>query len=534
MRPIRLFLICSATLFSSCLLAPISRADEPDKKGIEVDARGPVHEAYAQPWQANPKPNEAVAKKPPDPIPEEPAAEKPAGKNVQWIPGYWQWDLDRKDFIWVSGLWRDMPEGRRWVMGYWTKTPEGNRWVSGHFAAAQEKDYQYVPEPPQNPDDHGPATQPPDANSSYIPGNWVYGDNGYNYRDGYWTECYDDRTWVPASYNWTPYGYSYSSGYWDYPFGSRGMLFAPAYFDQPLWETPGWYYRPWLSVGFGGLFGNLFAGYGWGHYYFGDYYGSSYLGYGIYPWFWNSSRFYDPLWAHNRWMHRGNPQWGAGMRSNYIGRVNGTMGVPARTFAGQSRLGTGANGHTGSGQMLNTFSQARASGQHLTAVSPQQRTAQVQSARQMVTQAQHLSQAAPQNVSTTSRASFGGGFNGSSRAFSPPSGLSSGMHGQSFQSPSSNFSGAGRPSFTSPSSGMFRGGVSPGVMQGSFAPSGGSGFHGGYSPASGGGFHGGGGYGGGGGGYHGSGGGGGGGGHSGGGGGGGGGGHGGGGGGGHR
>jgi WXXGXW repeat (2 copies) len=132
-------------------------------------ARGPVHEAYAQPWQANPGPNTLIDKKPPEPIPEEPAAEKPAGKNMQWIPGYWQWDQERKDFVWVSGLWRQVPDGRHWVMGYWANAQEGWRWVSGHWAAAQEKDHQYIPDPPANPD-QGPTTTPPDSDSFYIPG----------------------------------------------------------------------------------------------------------------------------------------------------------------------------------------------------------------------------------------------------------------------------------------------------------------------------------------------------------------------------
>ena len=106
-------------------------------------------------------------KKPPDPIPEEPAAEKPEGKNVQWIPGYWQWDTDKKDFIWISGMWRDIPAGRRWVMGYWANTNEGYRWVSGHFADANERDSQYVPEPPPENPDEGPTAPPPDDSSSY-------------------------------------------------------------------------------------------------------------------------------------------------------------------------------------------------------------------------------------------------------------------------------------------------------------------------------------------------------------------------------
>ncbi len=168
-------------------------------------------------------------KKPPDPIPEEPAAEKPEGKNVQWIPGYWQWDTDKKDFIWISGMWRDIPAGRRWVMGYWANTNEGYRWVSGHFADANERDSQYVPEPPPENPDEGPTAPPPDDSSSYVPGSWFYGDDGYTYRTGYWTQCYDDRVWIPSYYNWTPYGYEFCSGYWDYPLGRRGLLFAPVY-----------------------------------------------------------------------------------------------------------------------------------------------------------------------------------------------------------------------------------------------------------------------------------------------------------------
>ena len=52
--------------------------------------------------------------KPPDPIPEEPPDQKPKGDNVQWIPGYWAWDDDRQDFLWVSGCWRVPPSGRNW------------------------------------------------------------------------------------------------------------------------------------------------------------------------------------------------------------------------------------------------------------------------------------------------------------------------------------------------------------------------------------------------------------------------------------
>src|SRR3954471_19921148 len=79
----------------------------PIPEGIEVQARGPVHEAFAGPTSeavATP----AIAKKPPAAIEELPPAEKPAG-NMIWISGYWAYDDDRKDFLWVSGTWRAAP-----------------------------------------------------------------------------------------------------------------------------------------------------------------------------------------------------------------------------------------------------------------------------------------------------------------------------------------------------------------------------------------------------------------------------------------
>src|SRR5438874_12728736 len=76
---------------------------------VEILARGPVHEAYAEPSEREPKPTPVVPKEPPKPVEELPPDQKPEGDNVQWVPGYWQWDADRTDFLWVSGFWRNAP-----------------------------------------------------------------------------------------------------------------------------------------------------------------------------------------------------------------------------------------------------------------------------------------------------------------------------------------------------------------------------------------------------------------------------------------
>ena len=60
-----------------------------------------------------------------------PPDQKPAGQNVQWIPGYWSWDVSRNDYLWVSGIWREPPPNSQWVPGYWHQVEGGSQWVPG-------------------------------------------------------------------------------------------------------------------------------------------------------------------------------------------------------------------------------------------------------------------------------------------------------------------------------------------------------------------------------------------------------------------
>src|SRR5262249_43373877 len=76
---------------------PVARAAKAIPKGLEVQARGPIPEAFASPW-TEPKATPLVGKKPPAPIEEMPPEEKPEG-DVAWIGGYFAWDDDRSDFM---------------------------------------------------------------------------------------------------------------------------------------------------------------------------------------------------------------------------------------------------------------------------------------------------------------------------------------------------------------------------------------------------------------------------------------------------
>jgi hypothetical protein len=84
--------------------------------GVQVLTRGPVHEAFAESVTFDPEPGIVVPRAPPAAIEELPPDQRPEGANVAWIPGYWGWDDERSDFLWVSGIWRDLPPGRQWIM----------------------------------------------------------------------------------------------------------------------------------------------------------------------------------------------------------------------------------------------------------------------------------------------------------------------------------------------------------------------------------------------------------------------------------
>src|SRR4051795_12730888 len=68
------------------------------QEGIEQQARGPIHEAFANPSTATaPQPQPLAPQAPPTPVEEMPPDQKPEGSNVHWLSGYWHYDSDAKD-----------------------------------------------------------------------------------------------------------------------------------------------------------------------------------------------------------------------------------------------------------------------------------------------------------------------------------------------------------------------------------------------------------------------------------------------------
>ncbi len=192
-----------------------------------------------------------------------------------WIPGYWFWDEDRDDYVWVSGVWRRSPPDRRWVPGYWQAGDGGYQWIAGFWGPVAADTVEYLDAPPASLDS-GPSGPAPSDSTFWMPGNWEFHVNAYRWRPGHWHPFQSDWAWVTAQYIWTPRGYVYIPGYWDYSLARRGFLFAPVYFRAPIYERAGFCYRPTYWIGSDALLVHLFVLPGCHHLYFGDYYAPRY------------------------------------------------------------------------------------------------------------------------------------------------------------------------------------------------------------------------------------------------------------------
>ncbi len=325
----------------------------PVPRGVEVMARGPVHEAFATPT-AEARETHTIPKKPPAALEEMPPEDRPEG-NVVWIGGYWAWDDDRTDFLWVSGCWRAKPPGREWVPGYWRERGEQWQWVAGFWteaavataAAAQEdkgKDITYYPAPPAPPQITPPGERP-NPDSFYVPGQWVWNVGRYAWRPGYWARVQPGYMWVPAHYRWTPYGYVYIAGYWDLAVARRGILYAPVVVDYAV-VGPTFVYTPAYAVSDTIVLDTMFVRPACCHYYFGDYYGDRYRDLGYESCVVYSRSHYDSIVVYRTWEYRDNPRWVDIQINLYSDRYYGRAPVPPRTLVQQNTVINNVNNTT--------------------------------------------------------------------------------------------------------------------------------------------------------------------------------------------
>jgi hypothetical protein len=305
--------------------------------GSEVLTGGPVHEAFAKPVSMDPQAPIMVPQPPPQNLQEVPPAERPAGANIVWVPGYWAWDADRNDFVWVSGCWRNAPPNTYWVPGYWLQVGNSWEWIDGFWkpiSAQPQQEIEYLPAPPA-PIEVEAAGPPPFPDQIWVPGCWYWVQGQYVRRHGYWITPQIGWAWVPSHFVWTPRGYIFVPGHWDHDMDNRGVLFCPAFFPHDVRVRVGFVFSPGVCVDLGMLRLNLFVYPRYHHYYFGDYYDNSYVHVGIFPWYQCQTihTWYDPLFVYDRWHYQQtDPHWAADQARGYELRRSDRNLRPARTY----------------------------------------------------------------------------------------------------------------------------------------------------------------------------------------------------------
>lgn len=191
---------------------------------IEGFPLGALHEAFVSRDKAAVG-FEAIAQQPPDPVDEKKPSEEPSG--AIWIPGYWSWYQDEKEFVWISGVWRIPPPGMSWIPGLWRQFDElGWVWLNGFWSESALDKAVFLQDNPPDAIAEIPGF-PESANYFWGQGSWIYQpqEHKYEWLNGTWVPL--DPHWVlaPSHYEWRPEGYIYIPAYWDWPLDRRGEIF---------------------------------------------------------------------------------------------------------------------------------------------------------------------------------------------------------------------------------------------------------------------------------------------------------------------
>lgn len=227
-----------AALLASCGFAA---AAEPvavvSSTTAQVMASGIFHEAFAFPIRYEPvKPVPVSVAPPAIPVEVRPEIASELQEQAVWIPGYWEWDAETDDFIWVSGIWRFPPPGSKWIEGQWVRTEAGFMREPGGWTSSSVE-LIYVERPPRYKGRFVAKSSLPERHV-WIPGTWIPENGRFSWRHGFVAPGDKDFVWIPAHYSWTTKGWKFHAGWWDYPLAARGQAFASLRFpDRPYEAT---------------------------------------------------------------------------------------------------------------------------------------------------------------------------------------------------------------------------------------------------------------------------------------------------------
>jgi hypothetical protein len=188
-----------------------------------TDARF-VHEAFFQETHSA-LIYQAVSEQPPQNI-----IEKVPSQNdplTAWIPGYWEWDPDMRNYLWIGGVWRRPPPGHSWVPSFWLKIDDSWIRLRGFWKNERMENIHFIrDEIPEDLDET--MIDPPNLDSFWIHGTWYYDNENKSFvwQNGRWESFDANWIYIPSFYVWRPDGYVNIEGYWDWPLDTRGSSYA--------------------------------------------------------------------------------------------------------------------------------------------------------------------------------------------------------------------------------------------------------------------------------------------------------------------
>ena len=207
-------------------LDPIAQDHAPKDGAITRDADNSAmsHDALRTAQAPRPGDRARAPKEPPAPIAERPSGTRPQ-QRAEWVPGYWDWDPARAEFVWMGGLWQVPPTGTLWIGSRWMRDGDGWYRRPGFWSRRRGP----VAGAPIVSDGHPPAwrmtgppadhpadkvTEAPGPDYFFVAGHYAPDGDQLQWKPGFWTRGHAGWDWIPARWVRRPSGWDFRAGRW--------------------------------------------------------------------------------------------------------------------------------------------------------------------------------------------------------------------------------------------------------------------------------------------------------------------------------
>jgi hypothetical protein len=196
-------------------------------KATDADTPAAGHDALLTNETQTPRPGDRARapKQPPELIAERPSGSRPQPRAV-WVPGYWDWEPARAEFVWMGGIWQVPPTGTIWVASRWMR--DGDGWYRRPGFWSRRRDavvatsatgandrlpaWRTIGPPAEHPPDM--VADAPGPDYFLIPGHFAPDGDQLRWQPSFWTRVQAGWDWIPARWVRRPAGWEFRSGHW--------------------------------------------------------------------------------------------------------------------------------------------------------------------------------------------------------------------------------------------------------------------------------------------------------------------------------